>query len=153
MALRYADSEDVIPLLKGKVTGWRAAFLEKQLDMISTRLSAWYPTLPNQWEESEPDSLLRSHVNMMVSEAARKVVSNPEAMSSETAGPYAYSRYDSEDPVKMLFLPRDIEALEALLDAEKGKQATVVRTGLPMGRAKPMTYPGRTAFGNPWRRP
>ena len=70
MALRYADSEDVIPLLKGKVTGWRAAFLEKQLDMISTRLSAWYPTLPNQWEESEPDSLLRSHVNMMVSEDA-----------------------------------------------------------------------------------
>lgn len=149
MAFKYVDAESVTPLIKGKVTGWRATFLDRQLEILSARLNAWYPTLKKQWEESEKDSELRGLVDIMVTEAARKLTNNPEMMSSETAGPFAYSRFDSEDPYKNLFMPRDVQALEELLSAATNQQVGAIKMSIPYGVAKPLSRPGKRAFGRP----
>lgn len=152
MAFKFIEPNDVRPLIKGKLSGWREEFLDAQIELLSARLNAWYPTLRRHWEESDEDSTLRGLIRAMMVEAAKKLVNNPEMMSSETAGPYAYSRFDSEDPYKQMFMPRDLEALEDLLDAERNKQAGHVQMGLPFSRAKPMPRPRRYAAGRKWKR-
>lgn len=117
----FANPERVAKLIKGNVTGERMELLTETLINISSRLNGWYPGLRAQWEESDPDSPLRELVRVMVSEYAKKIVSNPDGMSSETMGPYAYSRFDSEDTAKTIFGKQDVEALERLLNAETKK--------------------------------
>lgn len=119
----FADPERVKRLIKGNVAGSRLDLLEETLLNISGRLTGWYPDLRRQWEEAEEGSPLRELVRVMVSEYTRKIVGNPDGMSSETMGPYAYSRFDSEDTARVIFGDRDISALEALLMAERKKSA------------------------------
>ena len=89
MAFSFVTVEEVKPLIKGSVTGWREDLLAKTLQNMSIRLSAWYPGLRVAFDEADEDSDLVGLVKIMISEVARKVVSNPDGMSSETAGPYA----------------------------------------------------------------
>lgn len=135
MAFKYAEKDEVIPLLKnGKLTGWRADALETNLEHISTRLSAWYPGLKKRWLQADEESDLKGLVRVMVISAAVKLTNNSQGVSSETIGPYAYSKFDSEDPSKGLFDKNDVMALERLLDAEKDKQAY---SFVPKGRVGP----------------
>lgn len=119
----FADPERVKRLIKGNVTGDREALLEETLVNISSRMMGWYPDLRRQWEDAEEGSPLRELTRVMVSDYARKIVGNPDGVSSETMGPYAYSRFDSEDTARKVFDDRDIAALEGLLTAERNKPA------------------------------
>ena len=140
----YAQPEDVVPLVKGSVTGPRMELLEYSLYMSSVRLSAWYPGLKKAWEQAEEGSEIKELVTVMIMDAGRKVLSNPEGMSSETIGPYAYSRFDSEDWVKSLFLPRDLLAIEEFLLAEERKPVRGIKMNLDtMPPAAPVTTSGR----------
>lgn len=135
MTFRYAEPDQVEVLVKGgKVTGWKVEALAEHLRIISIRLSAWYPGLKQKWLEAPDDSDLKGLVNIMVAEAARKVIENSSGMSSETMGPYAYSKFDSEDPRKGLFSKEDIEALENLLAIEGQRK---VRSFRPRGFSTP----------------
>lgn len=152
MAFSYVEVEGIIPLIKGNVTGKRLEFLKRTSENISARLSAWFPTLRHQWEAAEPDSPLRELVRVMVEEASRRSFANPDNMASETAGPYAYTRFDSEDPLKAYFHPRDLEALERLLNQEVNKQAGPISTGIALGVARPSPRPGTVVKQNRWVR-
>lgn len=135
MGFRYAEPEKVVLLLKGgKLVGWRRDALELNLELISTRLSAWYPGLRQRWTEAPEYDDLKGLVTAMVISAGVKLAKNPEGMSSETMGPYAYSKFDSEDPSKGLFEKRDVEALEKLLAAENNR---AVHSFKPSGRVGP----------------
>lgn len=135
MSFRYAEPEKVVLLLKGgKLVGWRRDALELNLELISTRLSAWYPGLRQRWTEAPEYDDLKGLVTAMVISAGVKLAKNPEGMSSETMGPYAYSKFDSEDPSKGLFEKRDVEALEKLLAAENNR---AVHSFKPSGRVGP----------------
>lgn len=126
----YADPERVKRIIKGQVTGSREELLIETLINHSAKLSAWFPGLRTQWEDAAEGSELKELVRVMVSESAKKIVSNPEQMSSETMGPYAYSRFDSEDAAKALFPARDLAALESLLRAEQQKNVGSFHTPL-----------------------
>lgn len=119
----FADPERVKRLIKGNVTGSREELMEETLLNISGRLIGWYPDLKRQWEETEEGEPLRELVRVMVSEYTRKIVGNPEGMSSETMGPYAYSRFDSEDTARTIFGDKDIDALERLLLSGRNRSA------------------------------
>lgn len=135
MSFRYAEPEKVVALLKGgKLVGWRRDALELNLELISTRLSAWYPGLRRKWTEAPDDDDLKGLVTAMVIGAGVKLAKNPEGMSSETMGPYAYSKFDSEDPSKGLFEKMDVEALERLLAADNNR---AVLSFKPTGRPGP----------------
>lgn len=138
----YAEPERVAKLIKGKVEGWRMDLLEETLVNLSVKLSAWLPGLRAQWEESAPDSEIRELARVMVSEAARKSVTNPEGVSSETMGPYAYSKFDSEDTAKSLFPAQDLKALGDLLNAEKQKNRGSFTMGLALKPVAPSPHPG-----------
>lgn len=141
MPFAYATPEEVIPLLKnGKLTGWRRDALGTNLEHISTRLSAWYPGLKKRWIDAEEESDLRGLVRVMVIGAAVKVTNNSQGVSSETIGPYAYSKFDSEDPAKGLFDKNDIFALERLLDAEKRLPVGSFVPGRRVGPFRPDPY-------------
>lgn len=148
----YAKYEDVTRMIKGNVNGWRAEYLHSVLKNISVRLSAWYPGLKDTWLELPEGSELRDLVTAMVEEAARKIISNPDGVSSETMGPYAYSKFDSEDPSKGLFYQKDIEALEEMFEAEKKKQRLSFTVRRDMYPAAPMPRPGRYTNDYRWRR-
>ena len=57
-------------------------------------------------------------------------------------GPFAYSKFDSEDPLKGLFDAADLKALEELLD-EGDKQVPVIRMKPDVLPGAPITYSGR----------
>lgn len=152
MAFSFVTVEEVKPLIKGSVTGWREDLLEKTLQNMSIRLSAWYPGLRVAFDEADEDSDLVGLVKIMISEVARKVVSNPDGMASETAGPYAYSRFDSEDYAKSMFNRQDLASLELLLNSEKSKKARKTSMYLETLPAAPMPRRGRYTNSDPWRR-
>lgn len=141
----YADPVRVKRLIKGNVTGWREDLLNESLVNLSAKLSAWYPGLRDMWLAEPEDSELRELVRVMVSEAVRKIVSNPEGMSSETMGPYAYSRFDSEDSARSLFPKADLEALERLLLAERRKKVSHIKVQ-PAMRPVAVERPGRRTY-------
>lgn len=152
MAFSFVPAEDVKPLIKGNVTGWREELLEKTLQNTSMRLSAWFPGLKSAFDNADPDSELVNLVKVMVSEVAKKTVTNPDGMASETAGPYAYSRFDSEDVAKAMFNSKDLAALAELLNAErdrKATRATMSPTSIP---GYPMPARGRYMKANRWWR-
>lgn len=143
MAIRYAEPEDVAPLVKGGVTGWRLEMLEKVIENLSVRLSAWHPGLRNQWENAGEDSELRDFVQVLVAEAAKKAIENPNGFSSETMGPFAYSLFDSEDTAKALFRKEDREALDRMLRGLRNKRVGSIKPSGYMLPAYPMLGPGR----------
>lgn len=152
MAFSFVTGEEVKPLIKGSVTGWREDLLTKTLENMSARLSAWYPGLRAAFSEADDDSDLVGLVKTMISEVARKVVTNPDGMSSETAGPYAYSRFDSEDYAKSMFNRQDLASLELLLNSEKSRKARRATMHLETLPAAPMPRRGRYTNSDPWRR-
>lgn len=151
MFFSYADPEDVKKLLKGNVTGWREELLKQTLHNVSARLSGRFPTLKNRWLNEEDGSPLKELATSMVAEAARARAGNPEGISSETMGPLAYSKFDSEDSSRSLFDKEDLAALEELLH-DQGVRTASIKTGLHMLPASPMPRPGKYTNATRWRR-
>ncbi|MDD2326429.1 MAG: hypothetical protein PHW63_10630 [Alphaproteobacteria bacterium] len=147
----YADPVRVARLIKGGANAWQMILLEENLVDLSAKLSAWYPGLRAAWDKDPEGSTLRELVRVMVSSAARKTAVNPEGISSETMGPYAYSKFDSEDTARALFSLQDLKALEALLQAEQNQirgSFTMKSTMLPAG---PMPRPGWYTNSRRWK--
>lgn len=115
MTFSFVTVDDVEPFLKGVSSDQRKKLITAYAENISARLCGWYPTLKGRWDADEAGSPLRVFVTAMVTEAVRRRVNNPDGFSAETIGPFAYSKFDSEDSFKNLFLARDLTALEAML--------------------------------------
>lgn len=152
MAFTFVEASSISSTMKVPQVGWREEFLNTTLVNVSARLLAWFPTLKTAWEEAAEDSPLRGLVTAMVSEAVRKIVNNPDGMSSETMGPFAYSKFDSEDISKSLFNGRDLKALEDLLNAEARKQRGSFQMRSATLPAAPMPRPGKFTNSYRWRR-
>ena len=151
-AFSYATADRVAGLIKGGLSNDRVEMLEIKLVNLSSQLSAWYPGLRDRWLSEPEDSELRNLVEAMVIEAGRKFINNPDGMSSETIGVFAYSRFDTEDPTREPFSKRDLEALEAILEADKNQQvgSFAIKSSMSMYPAAPMPGPGR--YSNSHRR-
>lgn len=165
----YVSVEDVAPLVKGGVSGEREDMLRVKLEQLSAQLSGWFPGLKTTYKEAkaeieaitekgeEADSDLVDLVESMVIEAGRNFIMNPEGMSSETIGVFAYSRFESADPSKGPFSPRDLAALQALLDEHMKEQvgSFQMNLGPTMYPAAPMptprTYTNSLTYDR-WRR-
>lgn len=132
MAFSFVTVDDVEPFLKGVSSDQRKKLITAYAENISARLCGWYPTLKGRWDADEADSPLRVFVTAMVTEAVRRRVNNPDGFSAETIGPFAYSKFDSEDSFKNLFLARDLTALEAMLapDTNMVRSAKTDTSGL-----------------------
>lgn len=148
----YADPESVKKIIKGNVDGWREELLIQTLHNASARLNGYFPTLKPIWLEEEDGSAIKELVIAMVAEAARKAVINPDGISSETMGPYAYSKFDSEDAAKGWFAKEDMAALAALLEAAGDSQITGINLRPAMLPAAPMPRPGKYTNSRRWRR-
>ena len=148
----YATVDDVAALIKGGLNDARKTMLEAKLISLSAQLSGWFPGLRQRWLDEPEDSDIKALVRSMVMEAGRKFINNPDGMSSETIGVFAYSRFDTEDPSREPFSKRDLEALEALLEEEKDRQvgSFPVRSSMSMYPAAPM--PGPRVYSNSYRR-
>ena len=132
MTFSFVTVDDVEPFLKGVSSDQRKKLITAYAENISARLCGWYPTLKGRWDADEADSPLRVFVTAMVTEAVRRRVNNPDGFSAETIGPFAYSKFDSEDSFKNLFLARDLPALEAMLapDTNMVRSAKTDTSGL-----------------------
>lgn len=150
----YADADSVKKTIKGNVDGWREDLLTQTLHNASARLNGRFPTLKAAWLEQEEGEPLKELVTTMVAEAARVRVANPDGISSETMGPYAYSKFDSEDAAKGWFSKSDLEDLAALLDALGSRQARSFALRPSMLPAAPMPRPGKytNSMRNRWKR-
>lgn len=165
MAFSYVTVEEVAPLVKGGVSGSKIQMLESKLVMLSSQLSGRFPGLRKFYAEElqlvedgrEEFSDLVDLVKAMVTEAARRFIANPEGMSSETIGVFAYSRFDSGDPLKDAFDPSDLAALRAMLEEERNGQVGAIKlaTGDNAWPAAPMPRPftySNTRSLKDWRR-
>lgn len=151
----YATVGDVAPLVKGGVQGERRDMLQAKLEQLSAQLSGWFPGLKATYKNAKTEleaglsrgedveSELVELVESMVVEAGRKFIINPEDMSSETIGVFAYSRFESADPNKGPFSPRDLAALQAILDEELQEQVGSFKMNLgpTMYPSAPMPTP------------
>ena len=149
----YAEVASVTALMKGNQSTpeWKEDMIEAKLVQISSRLSAWFPTLKKRWLNADLEDPIADFVPAIVAEAVKKYVDNPDGMSSETMGPYAYSRFDAQDVFKSLFNQRDLDALSALL---RGSQATrkAVKVRTPNSYpAAPMPRPGVYTNSQRWK--
>lgn len=140
----YVDVTDVEGLVKGTLSLDRKTMLEHKLISLSAQLSAWFPGLRARFEQEEPGSDLRGLVIAMVAEAGRKFINNPDGMSSETIGVFAYSRFDTEDPNREPFSKRDLEALTALMEAGLDEHVgnIAIKPSSSMLAHSPMAGPG-----------
>lgn len=123
MDFQYVNPDNIIriiPPTRGKVSGARREFLEGLVYHFSLKLTAWYPNLPAVWKSSQEESQIRNLLEVMLSEAVLRAFMNPELMSSETIGPFAYSKFDSDDWVKQQFSKESLTRLEALLGVTGG---------------------------------
>ena len=148
----YATADQVAGLIKGGLSPDRIEMLDIKLVNLSSQLSAWYPGLRERWLAEEEDSELRNLVEAMVVEAGRKFINNPDGMSSETIGVFAYSRFDTEDPAREPFSKRDLAALEAILATDQNAQigSFAIQSSMSMFPAAPM--PGPRQYSNSVRR-
>lgn len=139
MAFTYVPAERVaLFVTKGTVEGKRLAQLQAYLEMISAWLSGRFPTLKPAFDASPEDAPLRLFVEAAVTNAARKIAQNPDGFSSETMGPFAYSRYDSEDPGKAWFSREELEQIALLLQGYNKTKTLSARMKTPYARvAKP----------------
>lgn len=139
----YATVEDVAPLLKNGVSGPLEAMLEQKLFMLSAKLSGMFPGLRQVWLDADDDADIKNFVTAMVAEAGRKFANNPDEMSSETIGVFAYSRLEQKDSGP--FAKEDLEALKAMLEEELREQVGGIH--LNWGRhaypSAPMPAPNR----------
>ena len=141
--IQFTTVEEVKPLIKGRVNPEKETYIQKKIDSTSIKLLARFRNLAVAWNEAEgdPNSILRPFVVSMVEGAVAKLVNNPDGFSSETMGPFAYSKFDSEDPLKGLFEYDDVKALEELLANDK--QAGNIRMSADIRPAAPITHFGR----------
>lgn len=165
MSFTYVESEEVTPLLKNSLDEEGTKMLESKLTMLSSQLSGRFLGLREAFLEEEemvltgkaPYSNLVDLVKAMVTEAARRFMANPDGMSSETIGVFAYSRFDSGDPLKEAFDPQDLAALKALLDEDSNPQvgSFKLKSGYNMYVGEPTPRPGWTITSRReknWRR-
>lgn len=150
----YANPASVKALMKAsdKLPPWKENMINEKLIQISARLSAWYPTLKSRWLNADEEDPIVDFIPAIVSEAVKKYVDNPDGMSSETMGPYAYSRFDSQDIYKTLFNERDLKALEALLDDTQAVRRSVQIRQAGTYPAAPMPKPGVYTNTQRWKR-
>lgn len=164
----YATPADVTPLVKGSVVGAREQMLESALIAISARLSGRFPGLRGMWvrQKKEVEDAIASGdvdaysdlvdlVKAMVVDAARDFINNPDRMSSETIGVFAYSRLETEE--KDIFSPGDLAALKALMEEVQKEQVGIIKTKMGMNAfpAAPMPTPysySNTRTGRSWSR-
>lgn len=149
----YASVESVTDLMKAgdRLPQWKIKMIEAKLVQISSRLSAWYPTLKRRWLNADEEDPIVDFVAAIVAEATKKYVDNPDGMSSETMGPYAYSRFDSQDVFKSLFNQRDLDALSTLLDGNQPVRKAV-KINMPHAYpAAPMPAPGVYTNSERWK--
>lgn len=150
----YATVDDVKPMVKS-LFGDKELMLERKLVMLSSKLSGLFPGLRTIWQEADEDSDLKNFVTSMVAEAGRKFIINPEGMSSETIGVFAYSRFD--DGRLEPFSKEDLEALRRMLEAESTQVANCFKLGMGdnMHPAAPMPTPhtySNSINGRSWSR-
>lgn len=150
MPFSYVSAEDVAPLIKGGLTSQNQPMLEAKLQNLSSQLSGRFPGLRKTFlaekalvdggEEEFSD--LVDLVESMVIEAGRVFISNPDGMSSETIGVFAYSRFENED-AKGTFKAADLAALKELLEADRNKQVGSFQMNMPYNGyvASPMPTP------------
>lgn len=150
----YTDRDSVTVLLKNgsRLPEWKTELIDKYLVIVSARLSAWFPTLKSRWLNADPEDPIVDFIPAIVAEAVKKVADNPDGMSSETMGPYAYSRYESQDVFKTLFNDKDLKALEALLDESQSAGGAVIMRYTNTYPAAPMPGPGRYTNSRKWPR-
>lgn len=149
----YASKESVTSLIKGgdRLPKWKIDMIEAKLVQVSARLSAWFPLLKRRWLEAEEEDPIVDFVPAMVTEAVKKYADNPDGMSSETMGPYAYSRYESQDVFKTLFNEKDLQALESLLAVGQSSRKAV-KINMPNAYpAAPMPRPGKYSNSQRWK--
>ena len=144
MAVEFTTYDEVTPLVKGAINEKRKVFIQKKIKSTSVKLAARFPNLIARWKEEVnlEDSTLVDFVTAMVEESVARQVNNPDGFSSETMGPFAYSKFDSEDPLKGLFDAADLKALEEMLD-EGNNQVSVIRIKPDIAPGAPITYSGR----------
>lgn len=144
MAVEFTTYDEVTPLIKGAINEKRKVFIQKKIKSTSVKLAARFPNLIARWKEeiNLEDSTLVDFVTAMVEESVARQVNNPDGFSSETMGPFAYSKFDSEDPLKGLFDAADLKALEEMLD-EGNNQVPVIRIKPDIAPGAPITYSGR----------
>lgn len=165
MEFTYVEAEDVKPLIKNGLNANTEGMLNRKLVMLSSQLSGRFPGLRKIYKEEqrkvvngeEEYSDLVDLVRAMVTEAARRFISNPEGMSSETIGVFAYSRFDSGDPLKEAFDAKDLQALGNMLEAIRDGQVGSfhLKTSYSMYPAAPKPTPftfSNSRNANSWRR-
>lgn len=148
--ITFTTVDDVAATMRGGATGWKRTIVEDAVELASVTLSSRFPRLAEIWNSLPEDHDIRRLASIMVKTAARKLATNPEAMSSETMGPYAYSKFDSEDTTKDLFPAYNIKALEALLAIEDRPNPKPVRISYGLRPAKPMLAPGSHSRRYKW---
>lgn len=139
----FAEPNKVAKLIKGSVTGERRETMIQHIENASIRLSTWLPGLRKAWEKADPDSEIRGLTSVMVSEVVAKITQNPDGVSSETMGPFAYSKFDSEDWVKTYFRERDLKALENLVRQGRRKQRGSITLSPALKPSAPITQTNR----------
>lgn len=135
----YVTVEDVAPLVKGGLSTEQKEMLDIRLKTISSQLSGRLPGLRGSYIDAKKKvatgeiefSDLVDLTEAMVIEAGRKFISNPDAMSSETIGVFAYSRFDSADPSKDPFSEADLSALRAMLNEKMAEQVGSIKLRTP----------------------
>lgn len=163
----YVGVDDVSPLVKGGVTSEVSRkMLERKLVTLSAQLSGWFPGLRQIYTDLKAEveaekaagnadaySDLVGLVESMITEAGRSFITNPDRMSSETIGVFAYSRFEDTD----LFDKHDLAALRALLEEAQQEQVGSFKIGMSATAypAAPMPTPwtfSNSYSRNSWRR-
>lgn len=165
MEFTYVEAADVKPLLKGGLNANTEEMLQRKLVMLSSQLSGRFPGLRKIYKEEqrkvvsgeEEYSDLVDLVRAMITESARRFIANPDGMSSETIGVFAYSRFDSGDPLKEVFDAKDLQALSSMLEAIRDGQVGSfhLKTSYTMYPAAPKPTPftySNSRNANSWRR-
>lgn len=165
MEFTYVEAEEVKPLIKGGLNANTEDMLRRKLVMLSSQLSGRFPGLRKIFQEEERRvvdgveeySDLVDLVRAMVTESARRFIANPDGMSSETIGVFAYSRFDSSDPLKEAFDAKDLQALGNMIEAIRDGQVGSfhLKSSYNMYPAAPMPTPftySNSRNANSWRR-
>ena len=152
MNFSYVEVEDVAPLIPGGLPEAKREMLENHLVLLSSRLSGWFAGLRQAFAEEEQlvlngqatHSDLVNLVKAMVIGGGRKFILNPEGHASENIGVFAYSKFDSADPLKYAFEDQDLAALKRLLEAAREEQVGSFRlpSAYHMYPANPTPAPG-----------
>lgn len=144
MAQPYATPAEVLAVFSGRIPpNMTEDKIQAHLEIFSSRLSVWKPGLREFFDSLADDSDQKQFIKGVIVEAVRRVISNPEGISSETMGPYAYSKFDSEDPNRRFFDKYDLDAIDMMLMADRNKQRGSFTMKPALAPVAPITASGR----------